>query len=47
MAKLSDKKLILYDLDKLSTENRAETLKPIVEANAAQFKKLAEAISGA
>jgi len=47
MAKLSDKKLTLYDLDKLSTEDRAEALKPIIEANAAQFTRLAEAISGA
>ncbi len=40
MPKLSDKKVTLYDLDKMSVEERAEALKPIVEANHEQFTKL-------
>lgn len=40
MAKLSDKKITLYDLDKMSIEERTEALKPIVEANSEQLTKL-------
>ncbi len=47
MPKLPDKKVRVYDLDKLSVDERAEALRPIIETNAEQFKKIAEAISGA
>ena len=45
MAKLSDKKITLYDLDKMSVEKRTEALKPIVEANKEQFTKLGTSLA--
>lgn len=45
MPKLSDKKITVLDLDKLSVEERTETLKPIVEANLEPFRQLANTIA--
>lgn len=47
MPKLTDKKITLYDLDKLSTEERAEALEPIVKANEEHFRQLANTITEA
>ena len=44
MPKLSDKKITLYDLDKMSIEKRTEALKPIFEENREQFAKLASTL---
>ena len=47
MPELSDEKLTLYDLDKLTVEERTEALKPIVKANTKQFTELANNIGKA
>ena len=44
MPKLSDKKLTLGQIGKLSTEEQAKIFEPIVKANAEQFTKLASSI---
>jgi len=44
MAKLSDKKITLYDLDKMSVDKQTEALKPIFEENREQFAKLASTL---
>lgn len=45
MPKISDKKVTLYDLDKMSVEERTEALKPIVEANRDQLTSLGTALA--
>lgn len=45
MPKLPNKKITLYDLDKLPAEERAEALEPIVKANEEQFRQIANAIA--
>lgn len=47
MPKLSDKKLTLGQIGKLSTEEQAKIFEPIVKANAEQFKQLASTIADA
>lgn len=44
MAKLSDKKLTLGQIGKLSTEEQAKIFEPIIKANAEQFTRLASSI---
>ncbi len=45
MPKLPNKKITLYDLDKLPAEERAEALEPIVKANEEQFRQIANSIA--
>ncbi len=47
MPKLSDKKLTIGQIGKLSTEEQAKIFEPIVKANAEQFKQLASTIADA
>jgi hypothetical protein len=45
MPKISNRKATLYDLDKMSVEERTEALKPIVEANKEQLSKLGTSLA--
>lgn len=47
MPKLSDKKLTIGQISKLSNEEQARIFEPIVKANAEQFKRIASTIADA
>lgn len=47
MPKLSDKKLTLGQISKLSAEEQAKIFEPIIEANAEQFKQIASTLADA
>jgi len=47
MPKLSDKKLTIGQISKLTTEEQAKIFEPIVKANAEQFRQIANTIADA
>lgn len=47
MPKLPNKKITLYDLDKLTPEERSDALEPVIKANEEQFRQAAKTIAEA